>query len=305
MPIPDDSLVRAPGPWTHRDVSANGARFHVAEMGSGPLVLLLHGFPQFWWAWRHQLCSLAAAGYRAAAVDLRGYGGSDKPPRGYDPFTLSLDVAGMVRALGERDAVLVGHGWGGFLGWVTATWRPQVVRRLVAVSMPHPRRLRAGLIADPRQLRASSYALAFQLPLLPERVLTRHGGKATERLMQRWAGPGWPDPDTACRYRDAIRLPGVAHCALEYHRWAVRSIPRPDGMRFAARMRAPVTVPVLHLHGELDRALRPSTALGSGEYVTSAYRWRLLDGVGHFPHEEAPDRFGSELVEWLQEPAAS
>lgn len=301
MPIPDDSLVRASGPWAHRDVSANGARFHVAEMGSGPLVLFLHGFPEFWWAWRHQLGRVAEAGYRAAAVDLRGYGGSDKPPRGYDPFTLSLDVAGLVRALGERDAVLVGHGWGGFLGWVTAAWKPQVVRRLVAVSMPHPRRLRAGIVGDPRQLRASTYALGFQLPMLPERVLTRDDGELTERLMHRWAGPGWPDPEAACRYRAAIQLPGVAHCALEYHRWAVRSIPRPDGLRFASRMRAPVTVPVLHVHGALDGALLPSTARRSEDYVASSYRWHMLAGVGHFPHEEAPDVFGSLLLDWLAE----
>jgi pimeloyl-ACP methyl ester carboxylesterase len=89
---PDPSSVRIPGPWTHREVSANGIRLHVAELGTGPLVLLLHGFPEFWWSWRHQLPALAAAGLRAVAVDLRGYGDSDKPPRGYDLWTLSGDV---------------------------------------------------------------------------------------------------------------------------------------------------------------------------------------------------------------------
>jgi len=88
------------GPWTHRSVSANGTRFHVAERGDGPLVLLLHGFPEFWWAWRHQLISLSEAGFRAVAVDLRGYGGSDKPPRGYDLITAAADAAGLVRSLG-------------------------------------------------------------------------------------------------------------------------------------------------------------------------------------------------------------
>ncbi|MFD0888851.1 alpha/beta fold hydrolase, partial [Streptosporangium algeriense] len=88
MSEPDESLVRIEGPWTHRSVHAGGTRFHVVEAGEGPLVLLLHGFPQFWWTWRHQLVSLSAAGYRAVAVDLRGYGASDKPPRGYDLPTL-------------------------------------------------------------------------------------------------------------------------------------------------------------------------------------------------------------------------
>src|ERR1700761_8324388 len=111
-PAPDPSTVRIPGPWSHREVNANGIRLHIAEAGSGPLVLLLHGFPEFWWSWHHQLVALADAGYHVVAPDLRGYGASDKPPRGYDAPTLSADLAGLVRALGERDAVFVGHDWG-------------------------------------------------------------------------------------------------------------------------------------------------------------------------------------------------
>ncbi|WP_117214559.1 alpha/beta fold hydrolase, partial [Allorhizocola rhizosphaerae] len=108
------------GPWAHRFVSANGSRFHVAELGSGPLVLLLHGFPEFWWAWHHQLPLLADAGFRAVAVDLRGYGASDKPPRGYDGFTLAADVTGLIRGLGERRAIVAGAGAGGLIAWAAA-----------------------------------------------------------------------------------------------------------------------------------------------------------------------------------------
>src|SRR5688500_19491456 len=138
----DASLALVDGPWEHRFVAANGARFHVAEQGEGPVVLLLHGFPQFWWAWRHQMQVLADAGYRACAMDLRGYGASDKPPRGYDPSTLAADVAGVIRSLGARDAVVVGHGWGGLVAWTVAVAAPGQVRRIVAVSMGHPRRMR-------------------------------------------------------------------------------------------------------------------------------------------------------------------
>lgn len=123
---------------THRDVAANGARFHIAEMGDGPLVLLLHGFPQFWWTWRHQLVALSDAGFRAVAMDLRGIGGSDRTPRGYDPANLALDITGVVRSLGEPDAALVGHDLGGYLAWTAAVMRPKLVRRLVVSSMPHP-----------------------------------------------------------------------------------------------------------------------------------------------------------------------
>src|SRR5664280_222189 len=119
-PVPAETAVLVAGPWQHRQVSANGARFHVAEAGSGPLILLLHGFPEFWWSWRHQLLDLPPAGFRVVAPDLRGYGASDKPPRGYDAYTLSADVAGLVRALGEREAVVVGSDWGGMLAWAVA-----------------------------------------------------------------------------------------------------------------------------------------------------------------------------------------
>jgi len=132
--------VELPGPWRHRHVAANGARFHVAEAGAhdAPLVVLLHGFPEFWWSWRDQVPALAEHGFRAVAMDLRGYGGSDKTPRGYDPITLGQDVAAVVKALGARDAVLVGHGWGGYVAWATAVMHAREVSALCAVSAPHP-----------------------------------------------------------------------------------------------------------------------------------------------------------------------
>jgi len=302
MPL-DPSVALIDGPWTHRAIAANGARFHVSEMGEGPLVLLLHGFPEFWWAWRHQLVSLADAGYRAAAMDLRGYGASDKTPRGYDPATLTGDVAGVIRSLGEPDAVVVGHGWGSLLGWACAVMQPKVVRRLVSVSIGHPLRLRTALLTHPAQARRAAHALAFQRPWLPERRLVAHDGAHVEQFLRQWGGPGWPDAATATRYRRAMQVENAAHCALEYYRWAVRSIPRPDGVRFANRMKTPIEVPVLHLHGAEDGAYLPSSGQGSEQYVDAPYRWRLLDGVGHFPHEEAPAAFDAALLSWLADPS--
>lgn len=297
---PDESQVQFDGPWSHRSVHAGGTRFHVAEAGDGPLVLLLHGFPQFWWAWRHQLVSLAEGGYRAVAVDLRGYGASDKPPRGYDLPTLAGDAAGLVRALGETSATVVGHDWGGLLGWTMAARYPKTVRRLVAVSAPHPLRLRASVLTSPRrQGRALGFALGFQLPFLPERRLTQG---LVERLLDRWSGPDWPEPDVAARYAEAFRIPHVAHSALEYFRWFGRSQLRPDGRRYARQMRKQIEVPTLQLHGALDTCVFPRSAQGSGRYVAAPYRWRLLEGAGHFPHEERPDRFDAELLSWLADP---
>lgn len=305
-PSPDAAAVLVDGPWTHRDVSANGIRLHVAEAGTGPLVLLLHGFPEFWWSWRHQLVGLADAGYRVVAPDLRGYGASDKPPRGYDAPTLAGDVAGLVRALGERDAAIVGHDWGGVLAWTVGTLHPRVVRRLAVLDAPHPRRLRSALLTDPRgQLRASGYALTFQTPRYAESLLTRDDGAYVGRLLAEWSGPAWQRTadfaEAVRRCREAVRIPKTAHCALEYYRWMVRSQFRPDGQRYLRSLAEPVTAPTLQLHGALDRCLLPRTAQGSGRYVAAAYEWRLLEGLGHFPHQEAPDLVTGELARWAKE----
>ncbi len=298
-----DAPIFIDGPWSHRTVSANNTRFHVAESGDGPLVLLLHGFPEFWWTWRQQLESLSQAGFRAVAVDLRGYGGSDKPPRGYDLITAASDAAGLVRALGEANAVVVGHDWGGLIAWTMAVYQPKVVRRLAVVSMPHPLRLRTAVLYDPLgQARRSGYAVGFQLPLLPERRLVARRAQRVGQMLSDWSGPGWPDQTTERTYRNAMCLPSVAHSALEYHRWLIRSRFRPDGWRYSRSMRFPIQAPTLHLHGALDTCMLPSAARGSGRYVEAPYRWRLIDGAGHFPHEEVPERFDTELCSWLADP---
>jgi pimeloyl-ACP methyl ester carboxylesterase len=301
----DESVVQIDGPWRHRSVSAGGTRFHVVEIGEGPLVLLLHGFPQFWWSWHRQLVSLAEAGFRAAAVDLRGYGGSDKPPRGYDLITLARDAAGLIRALGEANATVVGHDWGGLLAWTMGVYQPRVVQRLVVVSAPHPLRIRTAIATDLRgQAWAARHTFGFQLPMGPERLLVRNDAAQVGRVLHAWSASGWPDSGSERLYRSAFQIPGVAHCALEYHRWAVRSVLRPDGMRYARRMRTPVRVPTLQLHGSLDRYVLPRSAQGSGRYVEAPHRWRLIEGVGHFPQEERPGAFDTELLSWLTDPEA-
>ncbi|HEY0935830.1 MAG TPA: alpha/beta hydrolase [Trebonia sp.] len=308
-----EPVIQISGPWAHRSVSANGVRFHSASMGDGPLVLLLHGFPEFWWAWRHQLVTLAAAGYRAVAVDLRGYGGSDKPPRGYDLITAAADVAGLIRALGEANATVVGHDWGGLAAWSLAAYFPKAVRRLAVVSVPHPLQLRARVLSSPLRIsrspaepdgpaRRGGYPLAFQVPMFPERQLVRDGGALVGSILASWSAPGWPDQETARTYQRAIRIPPVAHTSLEYPRWFVRSTFRPDGLRYARQMRTPVAVPVLQLHGAADSCIPPQSARGAGRYVEGPYRWKVIEGAGHFPHEERPEAFDTELLGWLADP---
>ena len=265
MTLRGESAIYVDGPWSHRAISANGTRFHIAEAGDGPLVLMLHGFPQFWWTWRSQLVTLADAGYRAVAADLRGYGGSDKPPRGYDLITAASDAAGLIRSLGEANAVVIGHDWGGLVAWTMAAYYPKVVRRLGVISMAHPLRMRSALLTDPLgQGRRSGFEFGFQVPVLPEHSLVRDHAQRVGQMLRAWSGPGWPDPETERRYRTAMCIPSVAHSALEYHRWFMRSRLRPDGLRYAQRMRAPIQAPTLHLQGSLDTCVLPATARGAG-----------------------------------------
>lgn len=300
----DDSCVLIEGPWRHRFVHANGIRFHVAEAGSGPLVLFLHGFPECWWAWHRVLPAVVDAGYRAVAADLRGYGASDKPPRGYDGYTMAADAVGLVRALGERSATLVGAGYGGMMAWTAAAFHPTLVRRLVVTGAAHPLRMRASVVVDPRgQFAASRPILRFQIPRY-EHVLTRDGAALVGEFLRRWGGPDWVGSESFHEYeelcRTAMQIPQAAFCALETYRWAFRSVLRLRGYRFVKLLQQPLPAPTLQLHGTWDTAVLPRTASGSGRYVMADYEWRLLDRIGHFPHLECPDLVTAEILRWLK-----
>jgi pimeloyl-ACP methyl ester carboxylesterase len=300
----DESSVLIDGPWEHRFISANGSRFHVAEAGAGPLVLFMHGFPEFWWAWRQQLQAVADAGFRAVAVDTRGYGATDKPPRGYDGYTMAADSIGIIRALGERSASLVGSGYGGMMAWTTASFHPKMVDRLIISGAAHPLRLRAALLTDPRGQSASALpVLKFQIPRY-EHVLTRDDAALVGHYLRMWSGAAWTRSAAFADYerkcRTAMQIPQASFCALEAYRWAFRSVLRLHGYRFVKLLQKPIAAPTLQLHGALDTAVLPRSAQGSGRYVSGRYEWRLLDGVGHFPHVETPDLVTGAILEWLK-----
>lgn len=306
MARPGDAarVVELPGPWGHRYVAANGARFHVVEASGAPtgspMVLLLHGFPAFWWSWRQQLPALAAAGYRAVAMDLRGYGGSDKTRDGYDPRTLARDVAGVVRALGERQAVVVGSGWGGYVAWTTAVLHPREVAALGAVSAPHPATM-LDLVTRAHRVAALRHVLAMQVPWIPERRLADPGSGFLRGHLEAWSAPGsgFPDDEAVSTYQQAISLWPASHCALEYHRWLVRSRFRGDGRAYSRAMSTPVAQPVLCVVGGEDPALPAGTLDRTRRLVAGAFAERVLPGAGHFCQEESPDDFTEVLLGWL------
>jgi len=306
MSTVDSASLLIDGPWEHRFVAANGARFHVAVAGpddrDAPLVVLLHGVPEFWWAWRHQLPPLADAGYRVAAMDVRGTGGSDKPPQGYDVPTLAADVAGVIQSLGAADAVVVGSGTGGEIAWAMAGLHPDRVRAIAPLAAPHPLDTRG----HPRAaMRASAVRrLAFvQLPSFPERALME--GDLVTRLLREWGGtPGWLDAETERTYRSAANVPFAAHSQMEQLRWLVRSMPRLDGRRYHSALESTRPLPVLQVHGARD-GLRPAAqaALSSGTAALLGpdYRYELVSSAGHYLPDEVPGVVTDVLLDWLAE----
>lgn len=296
---PDGSVreVLIDGPWHHRQLTANGIRFHLATGRSfirdRPLVLLLHGFGEFWWAWRHQLPTLDAAGVSVAALDLRGYAATDKTPRGYRQAVTGLDVSGVIRSLGFGSATIVGHDWGGIAAWSTYAYAPEQVDALALVGAPHPLRF---------PWRAMGPGLAwFQLPILPERVLMARDGAYVEWLLRRRtaAGSSFPTADDAWHYRQALRLWPSPHCALEYLRMFGRDQLRAAGRAYRRALATPVRVPVLTVRGAADRLVSATAMLPPPPYAPAEHRHVEIPGAGHLPHEETPDAVSATLISWL------
>ena len=298
--VSDLADVLTPGPWSHKMISANGSRFHVACIGDddAPLVVFLHGFGQLWSAWREVLPAVAAAGYRAVAMDLRGSGASDKPPRGYDMPNLARDVTAVISSLGARQAVVIGQGLGGELAWALRALGPREIFAVAALSAPHPLRLRRR----PGKLMsrwARKRVRQFQIPIWPDKALAQ--GDLMRTLLREWGAPGWQNHEALHIYQTANALPTAAYGSLEKVRWLVRSTLRTDGRRYRSALGTPSAVPVLQVHGALAGAYpvrsarTPAATPGLGEQ----YKYVELPGAGHFLSDEAPVELGEILVEWL------
>jgi pimeloyl-ACP methyl ester carboxylesterase len=270
-------------------------RLHFVEDGEGPLVVLLHGFPDFWYSWRHQIPFLAKAGYRVVAPDMRGYNLSDKP-QGIDAYRITRladDVASLVRHLGADRAVVVGHDWGGLVAWCVPFFRPEVVDRVVILNAPHP----AGMFRDlltPAQALRSWYIFFFQLPWLPEQLVSA----ALPAIVR---AAGGHDEDVAL-YVEAASRPGAMTAMVNYYRAAMRAVvgatPEDARLRDLAK-HAVVDAPVLLLWGMDDPALGSRLTQGLEPWVRNLQVMRL-PGVSHWPHIEAPDKVNQELLAFIQ-----
>ena len=293
--------VNRPGPWAHRNLTARGTRFHVAlagpeaPAGAGPLTLLVHGFPECWWTWRHVIPALAQAGHRVAALDLRGFGGSDRPPSGYDLVTLAQDLAAVVRSLGHERAVVVGAGLGGQIAWALPSLAPDLTTAIVPVGAPHPlalRSLRARALSGP----ALQYA-SLRIPGLAERRLRSRS--ALEGLLRSWAGPHTREvlAEEAPYYAELLSRPGAARSALEPLRNLVLS--RAE----TAALDKSVAGPVLSMQGELDPVQPAQAYARDTHHVAGNLRQVTIHRSGHFPQEETPAGFVRALLPFLADVA--
>jgi epoxide hydrolase 4 len=286
--VPDDQSALREG-----YAEVGDGRLHYVEAGDGPLIVLLHGFPEFWFGWRLQIAPLAAAGFRVLAPDLRGYNLSSKPAglAAYATDQLAADVRGLIRERGAESALLVGHDWGGTAAWATAMNHPEVVDRLAILNAAHPRRLQQGL-RTPRQLRKSWYFFFFQPPGLPER-LVRASDWRFFRTFLRDARPPYT-PEDIERYVEAWSQPGAATAMLDYYRAAVRQSPK----RAAAQLR-PIAAPTLVIWGQRDRYLGPELAEPARDDVPNLDRVERLPDASHWVHHDEAERVTQLLIDFF------
>jgi len=266
---------------------------HYVEAGEGPLVVLLHGFPEFWFGWRLQISELAAAGFRVVAPDLRGYNLSSRPRgiKAYGADKLADDVHGLIHALGADSAMVVGHDWGGTVAWTLAMNHPEDVDRLVVLDAAHPRKLQKGLFF-PRQLLRSWYFFFFAAPWLPERVVRARRFRFFRRFL-RDARPGFT-PQEMDRYVEAWSRPGTATAMLDYYRNSVFTPPWK-----AWKAIRPVSAPTLVIWGKGDRYLGPKLAEPEHHDVPNLDRVVRLSDASHWVHHDQADRVNELLVDFF------
>ncbi len=277
-----------------------GVRLHYVETGpsDGPIVVLLHGFPEFWYAWRAQLPALAQAGFHVIAPDMRGYNLSDKPRglRAYRSDALADDIAGLIAHFGSDSgegsgAYLVGHDWGGAVAYATAMRHPDAIRRLAILNMPHPARMLAAL-RTARQLRRSWYVFLYQLPVVPERLLAHDDFSFAKRSLRAGARGAFSDEDLDC-YVEAWSQPGALTAMIDYYRASARRSPR----RALAEM-TPIAAPALVIWGERDRYLGAELAEPEPRWMSDV-RIERIAGASHWVQHEAPERVSELLIEFF------
>jgi len=280
--------------WQHQYIITNGIRMHYVTEGEGPLIVLLHGFPEFWYSWRFQIPFLAEHGYTVVAPDLRGYNDTDKPHKGYDIPSLLRDIKGLIKGLGQSEAIIVGHDWGGVLAWAFALNYPDMTGHLIVMNAPHP----AAMMREMRtlkQLRRSWYVFAFQIPWLPEYMLGRKHANEIGKMLRRAAlqKSAFPREVTA-KYQEAMGKPGAIKAAISYYRQLFWRLPF-SFKSYELR----INTPTLLIWGEQDIALGIELTTGLERWVNDIQIKRIPDS-GHWVQQEQPEKVNQYMLEFLK-----
>jgi pimeloyl-ACP methyl ester carboxylesterase len=286
-----------------RFVAANGLRHAYHEQapagGKGPLLLLLHGFPDNALSWEHQLPAFAQAGYRVVAPYLRGYPPSEvRAGAYYDRATLAQDIAALIEALSPGEpAYLVAQDWGAAVAYGVLGAFPERIRRAVLLAVPHPVQIRRTLKRSPRHVLRSFHWFLFQLPWLPE-ALCRAGNFAFIEFLWRLWSPAYRDRDHVAQVKRMLAQPGALEAALAYYRAALKpAFQDPALAALRARLDRPTPVPTLVACGSRD--MRREMLPGQVEFFSGPYEWVTVAGAGHFLHREQPEAINRLVLDWL------
>ena len=282
--------------YDHATIKTNGVNLHVVQAGppDGQLVILLHGFPEFWYGWRKQIDFLAGQGYRVWVPDQRGYNISDKPNgiAAYKLNELAKDVVGLIDAAGRETALLVGHDWGAGVAWWTACSYPERLSKLVILNVPHLRVFRKTVTTDWTQMKKSWYMGYFQIPFLPEALFERMLPQMA-RGIQESARPGAFTDEDMLEYQKAWAQPGALRSMINWYRAAVQQMPTPEPDPI-------VKVPTLILWGKKDFALNAEMAQASLEYCKDG-RLIYFENASHWLQHDEPEQVNAALKTFFSE----
>ena len=268
---------------THGYADSNGVKIHYAKMGSGPLVLMIHGFPDYWYTWRSQMEGLADR-FTVVAMDQRGYNLSDKPAgvENYDMRLLVGDVLAVIKSVGQQKAIVVGHDWGGVVAWQVAMNVPQVVDRLIILNLPHPRGLSRELAHNPEQQKNSAYARRFQ-------------AEGAEKTLTAEGLAGWvKDPDAKKKYVEAFGRSDFG-AILNFYK---RNYPREPYTEDTSPVKK-IQMPVLMFHGLKDTALLSGALNGTWDWMDKDFTLVTAPDAGHFVQQDAADLVTKSMRAWL------